>query len=444
MDDMNAVQGAARAAQLEREQAMRERGQHRAKKAIQKSLERGEAAETPAGVILAKRAIAPLADAIRTRCGPQKGAGRKHTAAKLLAGVDPELAAYVTVRGMLGHANGRKSLHSAAMFVTEILEGELIADGFEAANGALYRSVIRNAEARGLSLSRQMKAVGLANRRFNLVEKPWTLTQRAHLGTKLIELAIETLGIVRVFRLRSANKVVGHYLEFTPEIADWMATYNDAAALTRPLLLPTVIPPKPWEGTRIGAYHTPGFRGGSIVMRPFPGQLDALEEATEAGAMAPVYKGLNAIRATPWRVNKRVLAVMQEAWERNLAGLPLPPRESEPKPEAPPEVVNDMKGGEHRRCGPSPSPGRTPVTRQSTSRTDWTSGAAHTPPARRCTRRDPTCAGRCWSSAACGGWGMWDHLWDRQGLLCVLGRDGDLYSPFSGGPVPVAPRGDLC
>jgi hypothetical protein len=44
------------------------------------------------------------------------------------------------------------------------------------------------------------------------------------------------------------------------------------------------------ERTRIGAYYTPGFRGGSIVMWPFPGQIDALEEATEAGTMAPVYR----------------------------------------------------------------------------------------------------------------------------------------------------------
>jgi hypothetical protein len=47
---------------------------------------------------LAKRAVAPLAAAIRKLCGPQIGAGRKHTAANLLKGVDPDLAAYCTVR----------------------------------------------------------------------------------------------------------------------------------------------------------------------------------------------------------------------------------------------------------------------------------------------------------------------------------------------------------
>jgi DNA-directed RNA polymerase len=67
-------------------------------------------------------------------------------------------------------------------------------------------------------------------------------------------------------------------------------------------------------------------RGGGLISKPFPGQIEALEAATAAGTMAPVYKGLNAIQETPWRINKRVLAVMHEAWENNAAGLPLPRR----------------------------------------------------------------------------------------------------------------------
>ena len=100
-----------------------------------------------------------------------------------------------------------------------------------------------------------------------------------------------------------------------------------AAALTKPLFLPTVVPPKPWEGVRDGGYHTPviGGRGYQLIAKPFPGQLEALEEATKAGTMAPVYKGLNGLQGTPWRINKRVLEVMQAAWEGNLAGLPMPP-----------------------------------------------------------------------------------------------------------------------
>ena len=93
MVDMNAVQ-------LAQEQKMRERGRQRAERAQA----RADTAETPAGIQLAKKAVAPLTDAIRAFLAPSKGAGRRHTAAKLLEGVDPELAAYITVRSTLGYA----------------------------------------------------------------------------------------------------------------------------------------------------------------------------------------------------------------------------------------------------------------------------------------------------------------------------------------------------
>jgi DNA-directed RNA polymerase len=65
--------------------------------------------------------------------------------------------------------------------------------------------------------------------------------------------------------------------------------------------------------------------------------------------MSTVYAGVNAVQETGWRVNRRVLEVMQQAWEMD-AGLPcLPPRQDEPIPTAPPEVEADENGGPIRK-----------------------------------------------------------------------------------------------
>ena len=82
------------------ENRMQALGEHRGRTAISKALERGEAGETPAGVQLARRGIAPLAQAIAQFMADAysgKG-GRRHAAARLLVGVDPELAAYLTIK----------------------------------------------------------------------------------------------------------------------------------------------------------------------------------------------------------------------------------------------------------------------------------------------------------------------------------------------------------
>jgi DNA-directed RNA polymerase, mitochondrial len=267
------------AAQTAREDEMKAKGAHRARTGFQKAVEQGRTAETPAGVQLAKRAIAPLADAIRAFVtDAYKGRrGRKHSAAKLLKDVDAELAAYLTVRVAIGKASLRHTLRSAATAVADQLELELLADAMEGANSGLYRSVLRNARARGLSPERQGLAVREANRHFGLVERPWTKGERLHLGTKLIELTIETLGIVNSYLSREGRTHQTHRLELTPEIDAWVKQYNEAAALVRPILLPTVVPPKPWTSVRGGAYYTDVIRGGGwLVTRPFKGQMEAL------------------------------------------------------------------------------------------------------------------------------------------------------------------------
>jgi DNA-directed RNA polymerase len=56
----------------------------------------------------------------------------------------------------------------------------------------------------------------------------------------------------------------------------------------------------------------------------------------EAIDMPEVYNAINYIQNVPWRINQRVLDVVQEAWEKDLAIASLPRKEAEyvrPRPE---------------------------------------------------------------------------------------------------------------
>ena len=258
-------------------------------------------------------------------------AGRRHTAAALLKGVDPELAAYVTVRVTLGDASLQRSLHGTAVKVADALETELIADRFETANGALYRAVIRNAEARGLAPARQGVAVTMANRQFGVVEKPWTQKQRVLVGVKLVELAVESLGIIEARLVREGRTTNVHRLRFTEETEAWVAKYNHAAALYAASLAADRGPAQALGGRfRGGAYYAPivGTRNLSLVTKPFPGQLEALAEA-ERNALRSAASRAEATRigekaseglAPQRRVKAAVVgAAVQHGWVLSLA-----------------------------------------------------------------------------------------------------------------------------
>jgi DNA-directed RNA polymerase, mitochondrial len=306
---------------------MAARGKGRSQSIISKYIERGDAGLTPAGIALAKRGIEPLSQAITKFCQEAKSgkAGRKATAYLLLEGVDPDLAAFVTIRAALSGAAKRYTLKSTALTLAERLECELIADRFEVANEALFRAVLRNAASRGLAPERQANAMLLANQKFAVVQDLWTSSQRLHVGIKLIELLIESLGIVEsylVFNRRKRNR----RLQLSPRIAEWFPRYNEGSTLTRPLFLPTVVPPKAWDSPFDGAYFSPVMGHAKIMGKPFPGQIEALSQAD----MGIVYGGLNALQETPWRINQRVLAVMKQAWEMDAKLTCLPERKDDP------------------------------------------------------------------------------------------------------------------
>lgn len=328
--------------QFEREAEMCRRGVERA----EALLARSHAAETPAGMALARRALAPLTDAIRdyVAAGMAGKAGRRATAVVLLDGIDPELAAYVAVRDCIAGASRRYTLKSTAIRLANNLETELMADQFEQTNTALYRAVIRTAKARGLTPERQAHSVREANRHFEVVPQRWTTRERLLVGTALVELVVENLGIVEAPLVRDGRKKHHQIMQFTPAIEKWYEEYNRMTTILRPMYLPMVVPPKPWQTPDDTPYLGDGFRM-NMVTKPFPGQLTSLREA----AMPTVYAGLNAIQETPWRINRRVYEVMREAWDNGLPLACLPPRENEPIPPRPREVEEAPKGSKVRK-----------------------------------------------------------------------------------------------
>jgi DNA-directed RNA polymerase len=132
------------ARQQAREQEMKERGMARARTQQAKAEARGDSASTQAGVALAKRAVAPLAQAIRSFLGEAYSgkAGRRNAAAAMLVDVDPELAAFVTIRAAINAASRKWTLKRAAGRVAGALEMELLGDAFEEANGVDRRELM--------------------------------------------------------------------------------------------------------------------------------------------------------------------------------------------------------------------------------------------------------------------------------------------------------------
>lgn len=99
--------------------------------------------------------------------------------------------------------------------------------------------------------------------------EPWPLAQCLHLGQKLIELAIDSTGIFAIEltsnKVRKGNKDMAAYsLVMTPALKEWMDDHLESRSIMAPAYMPTLIPPKPWEGACGGGYYFQAMRPLSV------------------------------------------------------------------------------------------------------------------------------------------------------------------------------------
>ncbi|KAK7291936.1 hypothetical protein RIF29_07499 [Crotalaria pallida] len=187
---------------------------------------------------------------------------------------------------------------------------------------------------------------------------PWGRATQAKLGSRLIELLIQTayvhspvnqsadgpLDIRPAFRHRfkavSKNpreKILKNYgiIECNPVVL--VGLDKSANHMLMPYT-PMLIPPKKWKGYEKGGHLVLP----SYIMRTHGSrkQQDAMKNVKRT-QMKKVFEALDILGSTKWRVNRRLLGVVESIWDGggNIAGLI--DREDVPIPERPP--LEDLK-----------------------------------------------------------------------------------------------------
>ena len=102
-------------------------------------------------------------------------------------------------------------------------------------------------------------------------------------------------------------------LSLTPEVEEYLASSRENIEAALFSYYPMVIPPTPWVGMFGGGYATPRGQGTLPLIKT---QNIKLYKDSEIGQ--EVYDAVNAIQATPWRINKEVFAVMDYCQEHSI------------------------------------------------------------------------------------------------------------------------------
>ncbi|KAK4536794.1 hypothetical protein CDCA_CDCA09G2819 [Cyanidium caldarium] len=203
--------------------------------------------------------------------------------------------------------------------------------------------------ARRTASPRTVIAINAAARRMELESALWDDRVVAKIGSCLIHLLLRSARVVlppatpegepaAVFAFQHVYRPAAHsrhqigIIELHEAVQRLLVSSGPELRDTLlPRYQPMLVPPRPWTSYNRGGYLRP--RGLVMRLRGGRRHLEALKHSD----LSEVFAGLNALGATPWRINRPVLEVVERLWQRggDIAGLV-------PRADLPPPPLEDI------------------------------------------------------------------------------------------------------
>lgn len=158
----------------------------------------------------------------------------------------------------------------------------------------------------------------------------WSPTEAVHVGIKMLEIVIQSTQLVELKRYGAGNAAADvemvHLSDFWVKK---MTQRGFSLAGIAPVYQPCVVPPKPWTGVVGGGYWAKGRRPLPLIRLGSKSALARYEDVY----MPEVYDAVNIIQNTPWKVNKKVLEVVNMVEKLNNTPINDIPQMEPLKPE---------------------------------------------------------------------------------------------------------------
>ena len=238
-------------------------------------------------------------------------AGRRHIAVKYLnLFSDMNIIAFITLKSVIDSLTSRQTLLSITLKIANAIYQEYKLSEFERANPELYNLMHHIVKTH--HEQHKANAMSVAMSRNNIDVEEWSKQDKIQLGSKLLDIFIETTGFIEIVGDSNNKGTVTNYVVPTEKCLEFVKRTEDFAGST-PDYLPTIIKPKKWTNVFDGGYYAKVRELWLVKARFNPKAY--LEELNNQD-MPTVYNAVNAVQSTSWRVNKRVYDVLSALWNK--------------------------------------------------------------------------------------------------------------------------------
>ncbi len=333
--------------QLRLEQEMRTLGIAKVRDEVSKAQANERESVTSYGHSLMSHSILPTSKAISNWMSEVETgkARRKGIAYKTLKLITPEIAAFITAKTVLDCISKREAYTATLMKVASGVEDEIGFQNFRKDNKPLFDSIKRNLDQKRSGRRHQSVVFKLQASKKGIEYYKLDSTEKAHVGSLLVQLFVESTGLVEIVKLSEpGRKYSRQFIVPTTETLEWINKNREFTELLSPQLLPCIIKPLDWSDMYNGGFYT-AFQNISLIKTRNKGYMERLLHHD----MSQVYQAVNTLQATPWKINSNLLPVIQTYAEGNSTVGKLPPKDALDLPPRPvdidenPEALREWK-----------------------------------------------------------------------------------------------------
>jgi len=223
--------------------------------------------------------------------------------------------AYIGLNMAFGHWD-RTNYLNIAVRIADIIQMEALHNGLESDDPKLYTRLFGDR----VDPKKKVRNRSKFKREAGKLDEG----SRLRIGSVILNSVFYTDIFFPEKKWDTKNKTEVTHLSLDEEILEWLKENNELERWMRPMFSPMVVSPTPWKGAaeEHGPYLLPETNLRTpLVRRAYdPKMQQMLKVAGDEGTMREALDALNAIQATPYRINKRVLEAIDWAWKLDLGG----------------------------------------------------------------------------------------------------------------------------
>ena len=311
----------------------RQRYYHKIKRAKETKLE----STTGVGQYLLAESIDKLTFEISSwKAKAAQAPGKRHRALQYIDQLPAPIVAALTSKCVLDCVSVDRKITSTALTLARTLEDELKFRTIKDDNPALWQQINRVLD-RYKSDKTKSKFINNTAKYHELVLPQWDRKDSASVGLTCIELMRQATGIIDVVTRADPKGKSYTMIRPTEELLRWMKDSHEYRDSLAPVWLPMVERPVDWNNPYLGGYQATCFGRRALVKTRDKAYLEDIGSCD----MTHVYRAVNGLQRTGYRVNPRMYDWVKFCWDNDLAVGGVPSMEDDPIPNKPEDIATN-------------------------------------------------------------------------------------------------------